>query len=173
MTTEAPNLLTRAEQLEDLAERIMRHCNEASECPFCGIDDGEHEPNRLCSELDAALGAPPEPPPDLSPENIERTIELLFSKGVTRVTVDDARKAIVEAHALLLCLNRSKRGTREDVARAALGEWLSARPLRGWDMWKGAASVTVDLTGIDIDPVSGTGPTLADAIIAALERVRA
>jgi hypothetical protein len=40
---------------EDLSTNIMRHCNEAAECPFCGIDDGEHEPGYFCHQLDELL----------------------------------------------------------------------------------------------------------------------
>ena len=42
-------------ELESIAIAIMRRCNEMPECPFCGIDDGEHEPGELCSRLDFAL----------------------------------------------------------------------------------------------------------------------
>lgn len=41
-----------------LATRIMRHCNEQPECPFCGIEDGDHEAGDLCSELESALSPP-------------------------------------------------------------------------------------------------------------------
>lgn len=46
--------------LREIAGDIMRHCNEAPECPFCGADGfsengDEHDPEELCARLDAAL----------------------------------------------------------------------------------------------------------------------
>lgn len=47
----------------EVAGDIMLRCNEAPECPFCGIGgegcvDDEHDPDELCGRLDAALGGP-------------------------------------------------------------------------------------------------------------------
>ena len=60
---------------------------------------------RACLELlDSALPPAQEAStldaeePDLSPENVARCVALLTSKGVPRVTDDDARKAITDAH---------------------------------------------------------------------------
>lgn len=43
--------------LRTLTERIVRHCNEMPQCPFCGVDDGEHELGYLCADLVIALSA--------------------------------------------------------------------------------------------------------------------
>lgn len=59
----AQALASAGPDLKAVAVRIMQHCNEMPECPFCGIDDGEHEPGELCAELDAALNPSPPVPP--------------------------------------------------------------------------------------------------------------
>ncbi len=41
-----------------VAGTLMRHFNEAAGgCPICGVEDGDHEPDGLCSRLDVALGS--------------------------------------------------------------------------------------------------------------------
>jgi hypothetical protein len=45
----------RIAELEDMATLVVRHCNEAAECPFCGNDDGEHSEAALCWTLDRVL----------------------------------------------------------------------------------------------------------------------
>lgn len=49
------------ERLRAAAGDIMQYCNEAIDCPFCDVVDGEHGQGALCAELDAALnpGAKP------------------------------------------------------------------------------------------------------------------
>ena len=68
----------------------------------------------------------------------------------------------------------------ERAARARLGEWLAAEPGRTWDTYQ--PSERPSNIGIALYPsvfdelpsaglVEGDGPTLADAIIAALDAV--
>lgn len=49
-----------SDTLAEVAVAIMRHCNEAPGCPFCGADGfehDEHEPGALCARLQAELDA--------------------------------------------------------------------------------------------------------------------
>lgn len=43
--------------LYEVSNDIMRHCNEATECPLCGISDGDHGPDMRCTSLMLALEA--------------------------------------------------------------------------------------------------------------------
>lgn len=96
--------------LEAVATRIMRLCNESSECPFCGNDDGEHDDTQLCADLDKALN------PALPSPSGEELVE--------RVALRPAVAWFAEQMELALRRNESK-GTWEECDTGYLWDRLT------------------------------------------------